>query len=156
MALARDLQARALAAKDDAVAADLALAFHRVSRSLRQTLALRAKLGRDHTLGLRDDAKARARDVRDRVYDRKKQVRAALSRLIWTEAESQDDAEQLIDVLDAHLDDAALLDETFADQPLADCIARIGAEMRLVAANSDEVFPEGVLKPPQSLRDSSP
>ena len=45
MSLARDLHARALAASDDAVACDLALAFHRISRSLRQTLALQSRLG---------------------------------------------------------------------------------------------------------------
>src|SRR5215218_9053697 len=60
LALARDLQARALAAETVAEAADLGLAFQRVALSVRQALALEAKLERDRQAAereLADDVK---------------------------------------------------------------------------------------------------
>jgi hypothetical protein len=137
LALARDLQARALAAKDDRTASDLALAFHRISRSLRQTLALQARLERDRKLAAREAAQDAARRTLERVQKRRREVRNALAPLIWTEAEGdEDEAEALFEALDGHLMDFGPRDEDFADQPLDACIARIRADLGLIAGNA--------------------
>jgi hypothetical protein len=58
LTLARSIHGRALAAEDDKAASDLGLAFHRISRSVRQTLALEAKLERDQRREAREDREA--------------------------------------------------------------------------------------------------
>ena len=130
LSLARDLHACALAEPDPKAKAETALAFHRVSRSVRQSMALEARLKRDL---MRQDQEARAEAVQaaeTRVRTRKAQVRAAVERLIWTEAESDEDAERLIDDLSERLDEAAL-HQGFADDPVEMHIARLRAELGL-------------------------
>jgi hypothetical protein len=130
LSLARDLHACALAEPDPKTKGDTALAFHRVSRSVRQSMALEARLKRDLT---RQDREARAEAVQateTRVRNRKAQVRAAVERLIWTEAESDEEAERLVDELGEHLDEAAL-DQDFADAPVEVHIARLRADLGL-------------------------
>ena len=130
LSLARDLHACALAEPDPKTKAEAALAFHRVSRSVRQSMALEARLKRDLT---RQDQEARAEAARSedaRVRSRKAQVRAAVERLIWTEAENDEEAERLIDELGEHLDEAALY-EGFADHPVEIHIARLRADLGL-------------------------
>src|SRR3569833_1678343 len=97
---ARDLHARALAADDDKAACDLGLAFHRISRSVRQTYALESRLERERRLSEREDRQDIARETLARVQRKRAAVRKAVSGLIWTEAEG-DEAEQLIESLDA-------------------------------------------------------
>ena len=130
LSLARDLHACALAEPDPKTKAETALAFHRVSRSVRQSMALEAKLKRDLT---RQDREARADAVQaaeTRVRTRKAQVRAAVERLIWTEAEGDEEAERLIDELAEHLEEAAL-HQGFADDPVENHIARLRADLGL-------------------------
>ena len=74
LGVARRLAELALTAETPKEAADLGVAFHRVSRSVRQTLALDAKLARDHLrLGaeVREEAQA---DRRVRLERRKGQI----------------------------------------------------------------------------------
>lgn len=145
LALARDLQARALAAKDDAGACDLALAFHRVSRSLRQTLALQSRLERDRAVALREAANDQARTTLERVQRRRRQVRAALTPLIWTEAEGEE-AEALLGDLEALLMEASE-DEDFIALPVEACIARIREGLDLPAPDTadNDAAPEVVI-----------
>src|SRR5258705_8925277 len=96
LALARDLQARALAATDIAEASELGLAFQRVSRSVRQTLALEAKLERDRLRADRED-RTEAQNARTAYAERRKtQVQVAVKRCIRYE-HSGYDAENLLD-----------------------------------------------------------
>jgi len=95
LALARHVQARALATDDGAEVAELSRAYQRISRSVRQTLALKAKLKRDaeqHARWLE------ARDVRpqrqeptpdpaDRAAKRRVDLENAVARVIWAERE---------------------------------------------------------------------
>jgi len=81
LTLARDLHERACAAEDPEVCARLALAFHTVSRGVRQSLALQQRLARDR---LRAEAEQRE-DRKAAKETRKAQVRAAVVRLAWTE-----------------------------------------------------------------------
>jgi phosphate-selective porin len=130
LSLARDLHACALAEPDPKTKAETALAFHRVSRSVRQSMALEARLKRDLA---RQDREGRAEAVQateTRVRTRRAQVGAAMERLIWTEAENDEEAERLVDELGEHLDEAALHPD-FADDPVEVHVARLRADLGL-------------------------
>jgi uncharacterized membrane-anchored protein YjiN (DUF445 family) len=129
MAAAREVQGRLLAAQDAKEVCELSLAFNRVSRAVRQTIALQAKLGRERKRDARDDAvQAKASDEARRSL-RKEQVKAAVERAIWTEAED-DEAERLIDELDDLVGEEALY-EGFAQEAVEAHIARLSAELGL-------------------------
>jgi hypothetical protein len=142
MALARDLSARALAAETPEQATNLALAFHRISRSLRQTLALEAKVERDRQAAAREaeraaaieaasEAERQADAAPDPVQQRRTRVRGALNRLIWEEADrDEEEFEVLLDELDARLDEAALR-EDFEDIPIETLILQLKSDMGL-------------------------
>jgi hypothetical protein len=134
MALARDLAARALAAETPEQATNLALAFHRISRSLRQTLALEAKVERDRRAGANEaerQARVKAEGAGVRIEHRKIRVRDGLNRLLWEEAErNEEEFEAIADELDARLDEAALR-EDFEDIPIETLILQIKSDMGL-------------------------
>jgi hypothetical protein len=130
LGLARRLAARAEAAETDAAAEGLALAFHRVSRSVRLTLALEVRLERERLQGARETCKDTARAAETR----KEQVRYALGRAIPAESES----EHLWDALEERLDEEALYD-AFLEGPVETCIARLRADLGLPA--NDILFP---------------
>jgi hypothetical protein len=123
--LARDLKARALAAPAREDAEGLALAFHRVSRSVRLTLALEGRLARERQEG----AKGRRVEAARAVEARKTQVQAAVTRQVYAEREG-DEAERLLDELDDRLHEEALY-ETFTEGSVEACIARIRADLGL-------------------------
>jgi hypothetical protein len=122
---ARDLHARQLAAETPEQASRLAFALHRISRSLRQTLALQAKLARDARLAEREAAAELIQIDQRRLAKRKAQVKAAVECLIWTEAESPEAYEtfnaELEDLLTIETQDA----ETFESEPLDAQIKRL-------------------------------
>jgi hypothetical protein len=166
MAAAREVQGRLLAAEDAKAAGELSLAFNRVSRAVRQTVALQAKLGRERRRLDRDEAAEAVKADAAQAERRKAQVRAAVERAIWTEAED-DEAEQLIDELDDRVSEEMLYDG-FGREPVAAHIARI-CEVLGVSVPSPSEDCEAVegasaaerqldllSGPPQSLRDSSP
>jgi len=122
--LAEDLCTAALAAESVEQKQALTLAFHRTGRTLRQTLALEAKLRRDAKRQdhIADDRAGKTATVRAEA--RKAQVRRAVEALIWDEAEDDEQVglvEQLIERLDAEALDA----ETFLAEPPDLQIARI-------------------------------
>jgi len=131
MTLVRGLHEQALAAATPEAADRLALAFHRLSRSVRQTLALEARLVRERRRDAIEDGKIAAEARRARVGARKSQANAALSRLIWREAERGEIGELLVE-LKQRLDEEAL-DEAFADGPVEALIARIRKDLGLAA-----------------------
>ena len=126
LSLARELHRRATEAEDDEACARLALAFHHVSRTVRQSLALQARLERDRA---RDLAQVREAAERDRAASRearKGQVRAAVQRLAWTEKPDWNlftTRERLDLVLDAEAGADEFLD--VAIEELVDRIARV-------------------------------
>jgi len=110
LSLARDMAQRAEAAKDDDQAARLAMAFHHVSRSVRQSLALQAKLAHDaqrHLREARDDAQRQDKTRRELHAAR---VRSGVRRVIGAEA-----AEREHIALLSRLELALLSDSTDAD-----------------------------------------
>ena len=136
LTLARALHERALAAETTAEACELGLAFHRISRSLRQTLALEARLERDRRRQDHEDRAEAERQDQARVQRRRTQVRLAVERAIWNEAEGEE-AERLVDELDDVLEGEVLADG-FADAPLDAHIARLCAEFGLAAPGPDD------------------
>jgi hypothetical protein len=122
--LALQVQANAMAA-EPAEQARLSLTFHRLSRGVRQTAALRMKLAREAERSGREATDDVIRLDQRRLDKRKAHVKAAVECLIWTEAESHDaiDAlkEDLSDLLDIETQDA----ETFESEPLDAQIERL-------------------------------
>jgi hypothetical protein len=159
LSLARAVHGKALAAETPAELAELTMAFHRISRSVRQTLALEAKLERER---LRLEREARAEAMRDRgpaVLRRRNQVRLAVERLVWTEAEGLE-AERLIDELDDILEEEVLSDD-FLAEPVEAHIERIRADLGLAAnhAGIDPAppppWPDDLAPPTSAIRRSS-
>jgi hypothetical protein len=148
LGVARRLAELSLAAETPKEAADLGVAFHRVSRSVRQTLALDAKLARDHLhLGaqVREEAQA---DRRVRSERRKGQVWKTLEAEVWREYE-RDDVEEVLEDLDARLS-ADLTAEDFDAEPVEAHIARLRADIGLgapEAAADPEAPPEPEIPP---------
>jgi 2'-5' RNA ligase len=99
-------------------------------------MALEARLKRDL---IQQDREARTEAVQaaeSRIRLRKAQVRAAVERLIWTEAKNDEEAERLVDELGEHLDEAAL-HQGFADDPVELHVARLRAELGLSSETAD-------------------
>jgi hypothetical protein len=127
----------ALKIQDDAMAAEtaderakLGAAFHRISRGVRQTAALRVKLAGD---AVRCEREATADVVRletARVAKRKAQVKATVERLIWSETETQERDDHLCDILQTFLDEDELHGH-LAEGDVDNHIARICREIGL-------------------------
>jgi len=142
MALARGVKARAEEASSLKEAEALALAFHRIARSVRLTLALESKLARERfEIVRREEAR-----VRLRAMERCKQVRAAVSRDVWAETEGEA-AEALIEELEERLETDALFEE-FLDGPVEAAIARIRQDLGLAANDAGAASPGPSPAPP--------
>ncbi|HEX3363982.1 hypothetical protein [Phenylobacterium sp.] len=149
LTLARELHARALAAETPQEADKLALAFQRVSRGVRQTFALELKIERARA----EDDREAARQVRlaavdpggeaatpldpeaaerqAQVGERFRRVRGALNRLMWDEAErDEEEFEILSEDLENRLDEAARR-EDFLDIPIDTLIRQLKSDMGL-------------------------
>ena len=130
MALARDLQACALAATDTGEKTSLALSFERTARSVRQSIAWKTRLIRDRTKQDRQDA-VHAEEAREAATKRRKaQVRLHVERAIWSEAEDDEFAELQVCELDDRLD-AAALEPGFAEADVGCVIARLCKALKL-------------------------
>ena len=167
--LGLQVQADAMCADSAQERGRLALSFHRISRSVRQTAALRMKIARDAE---RSGHEATAQVVsleKARTAKRATQVTAAVQSLIWSETESDEDEQHLRSELEDLLDIEAQDDETFLSEPLDAQVHRLAHRIGLQGPPPQgEVSPkatEGVeaptpgrpaSQPPQSLRDSSP
>jgi hypothetical protein len=144
LGVARRLAELTLTAETPKEAADLGVAFHRVSRSVRQTLALDAKLARDHLrLGAEAREEAQA-DRRVRLERRKGQVWKTLENAVWNEYEG-DEVEDLLQDLDARLT-ADLTADDFDAEPVEAHIARLRADIGLAAPEA-AADPEAPLEP---------
>ena len=139
--LACEVQERAMAAETDSGMAELGLAFHRISRTVRQCLALEAKLARDAEQAVRAARADAARDRGEAVKERRRRLRAVLSREINeadVAAEDDDDwdpagALTRTERLDALLDEDEL-NEDFLARPVGEQIARLREDLGLAEA----------------------
>jgi hypothetical protein len=127
MAMSRDFQGRCLAVGDAREAADLALGFQRSSRSVRQCIALKARLLRDRVRFGREDRAHEVRETEGRMLIRKAQVRLSVERCVWNEADGPE-AERLLGELDDILE-AETFSDDFVQGAAASHIARICEEL---------------------------
>jgi hypothetical protein len=153
LTLAVDLHARALAAEDTDEVAELVNAFQKITRGVRQTMALEARLHRDGAIAAREAAVEDERTRPARIERRKAEVRAAVERLIWTEVErdetfeDDDDPELTVGpVGDLLMEELA--DEDFADTPVAVLVERIKVNLATTLA-------EFLAPPEPELRNSA-
>jgi hypothetical protein len=122
--LALQVQADAMAA-EPSERAGMALAFHRLSRGVRQTAALRMRLARDAERAGREASAEVVKLEARRAETRKGQVKAGVEALIWNEAERLDDPDELKDTLAELLDSEIQDPETFLAESLDAHIDRI-------------------------------
>ena len=166
--LARDLAVTARAAETHEEKVALAAAFQKTSRAVRLTLALDFKLQRQAERDTADaareaaDAAAQARLQDSRILQaaraaaiemtdpspeesQTRRVKAVLNRLIWNEAEGdEDEYEVLLEDLDTRL--WAIQDAPgFAETPIEVLAARLAADMRLsgelVITSAERIIP---------------
>lgn len=96
LTLARHVHACAMSTEDPAEVAELAKAYQRVSRCVRQSLALQARLRRERERDTRENPPpprppppTPARD-HQRIAERRDALRPALQRVVWSEHEPAD------------------------------------------------------------------
>jgi len=147
LSLAERLHERAMEAESVEEAQGLALAFQRVTRSLRQTLALEARLEREERRGLVEDRRLAAEDHRQQLGARKRYVGDVGSRLIWTEAEGDEVGALLVD-LKRWLDEEAFFEDEFLATPVEALIERLREDLGLIEAELDEEEEEVEADPP--------
>jgi hypothetical protein len=118
--LSLQMQADALAADKPQERARLALAFHRLSRSVRQTAALRMRLAREAERSVHEARTGALQLEEARRKRRKAHLKGAISALVWTEYEPQDaEAEALLERLDGVLDAQAETEDFLETEPQA-------------------------------------
>lgn len=166
LALAERVQAQALATEDAKSTADLGLAFHRIARTVRQSIALEARLVRDAARAereLQQDAVARQELLREilprdprRIARRKEEVREAVQQVIWDELEDEDERHYFTDLLEQRLEMGAR-DPGFCVESLEAHIDRMLADFSLaghILGRHDEDDDDGEFRAPEF--DSAP
>lgn len=143
--LAEDLAQAALAADDADEKARLASAFHKITRGLRQSVALEARLVREADRAAREgEAREEARRVAC-VDARKGRLRTAGLRFVWDEADAEDcddgdgdgaGSEDIVLELEDWID-RACEDEGFLAEPFADQLDRLRADLGFTAPAAD-------------------
>jgi hypothetical protein len=128
-----------MAAEQTSEMAELGFAYERLARSLRQTLALKARLAREREPSARPAAEAPlwAATTALRTSHRERQVYEAVDAVIWAEHRAQrlDRPAQVLARLAERL--AALAgDERFADTDPAALVACLCAELGLPAPDA--------------------
>ncbi len=130
--IARGIEDRIATAETAAEVRDLALAYQRVTRGIRQIIALEAKLDHEQRQAARQVHADAERAAQARTQHRKAHVQAAVERLIWTEAEPGD-AERLSDELDDLLDLEAFTPD-FTDTAIDGMITRLAHTLGLTSS----------------------
>lgn len=126
MAAVERAHERYMAAQDGPEAAEAGRTYQRMSRSLRQTLALSAKLKREREADLRTAVGAPSPKIGGHAVARRiDDLRAAAHRLAWNEAEGEEElydwrAEDIETVITQEM-----LKAGFGAEPLDDHVARV-------------------------------
>jgi hypothetical protein len=136
MALARDLSRRVgegLEADEPLDGGAVALEFSRISRAVRQTIALEARLDQDREALAKmfaDERAAREKAREDRIEGRRRTVKIAVQNAISRASENYSQALSLNKILCERLEDPRE-DDDFADLPVSTLVARICADLDL-------------------------
>ncbi len=125
--LACDLQEAAMATDDPDQKARLAGAFQKVSRGLRQTHYLDARLDRELARQAQEDRAQAAKADEARRKARKDHVRSAVEHAIWLEYDD-DEMQELVQALDRLLNETAH-EAGFLDAPVEIHIASVTASI---------------------------
>jgi hypothetical protein len=132
LTLARHVHACAVATEDPSEVADLARAYQRIARSLRQSLALHARLKRDRERTERENPPP-SKPTRDPACpaERKAALRTAVRRLAWAEYEHE--PQEALDAFDRIEQRLELLahDETWDTPSLDDHVIKLCRDLRL-------------------------
>jgi len=140
MEIARALRDR-VADQAGEAAPDPGLAFSRIARAVRQTVALEARLDQErqaaHGLAQAHAAEAQAKVAREAAYERlrgairKNDVRCAVEQAIDDQADGGD-VERLVTDLRERLDDESEYDDLeFNDRPIGEMVASICRDLGL-------------------------
>lgn len=144
LALTLQVQDDAMRAETPEARARLAVAFHRLSRGVRQTAALRAKLFHDRQRAARE-AQVHADTRRNAdIAARKSAISNSVERLIETGVEDEDEQLDAYEDLATRLETESLSDD-FLDLPVPLQIARLCQALGLTVA--EEASPA---RPPES------
>ncbi len=135
LALAEQEFADAQAAETPAARIEAVKAFHMISRSVRQCVALEARLARQQAQDAREIERAKAaappkKPSGVQVTRRIRDVREAVTRVIWHETEDEIYAAWLEEQLGLELA-GAIQHDSFCAEPLDDHIVRLCLEMGL-------------------------
>jgi hypothetical protein len=125
LAAAEKVHAKLMATEETAEVSELARSYQRLARSLRQTLALKARLKRER---VQAEAKRRPEDD-PRVPARKAEVREALARVVWTEYE-REDAEDALEESEWYVD-VASHEDRFLTDPIPVIVARLCQQLEI-------------------------
>jgi hypothetical protein len=144
LALACAVQQRALDAETSDEMAQLSQAFVRLGRSVRQSIALHAKLEKDRMQGQQAAAETRARDHSRAVAQRKHQLKRGVEDVLcadWDPEIDEDEGEsyELYRSLDERLNDLSEA-EDFLDLDPDLVIAQLCDDLALEAARADAVL----------------
>jgi hypothetical protein len=120
MALARTLPG------SDAVKCDMGLAYSRLSRSIRQTIALEARIDADE----RARAAGIVVEAAQKWEAREDRIEGVVTRIIRAEAADNGDAERLLDEMCEHLEDEDVYDD-YSRRPTGEIIALICKDLGL-------------------------
>jgi hypothetical protein len=134
---AAELHGRLLTAETPADAQGLGLAFDKVSRSLRQTLLLDAKLDKERRAAEREDEARAAKAAEARYPVRRARVRGAVLDCIAEACERPEEAEELADALEDNLD-SYLRDPEFEALPIADLVERLCRDLGLDLEDAED------------------
>jgi hypothetical protein len=160
MDLARSLAARVAEAETPQASAEAALAFSRVARTVRLSVALAERIERDFEAGSEAQAEiaAQASDpsmvarvkARMRLLARKDEARAFVGRAILAEAAERGDGrrtESLLAGLDERLAESEPDDAAWLERPLGELVAHI---CRDLSVRCDPAFWEEAVALPQA------
>ncbi len=144
MALVRHVHARALAASDTDEINSLSRTYQRISRSLRQTLALKARLrdGRIRAAHAYAQSPAGLAAEKVRVRRRTRELETAIERIAWTECETErPDPDEMSKAEDVVFEFWKIIrkidgDPDFGHEPLDEQIADLAERLGLSAAGA--------------------
>jgi hypothetical protein len=122
LAAAERVHGRLMAAEEVSEIAELGRTYQRIARSLRQTLALKAKLKRDREAAIKTPPPAPTSPVA--AARRVRELRQAVTRVIWNEAEDADSATYMEETLEDLLT-VEMLRDGFCAESLDDHVVRI-------------------------------
>ena len=129
LSMAEQLHADAATAADASARAETASAFHKIARTIRQTVALDARLQRDLARAGQEARKAAEKARQAKVDRGEAQVRASVERELRAEYEAED-AEEKLDAFEGLITELVLADD-FLDLPVEVCIERIRTALGL-------------------------